>query len=313
MSSALCKCKSSNDKTNTFFFSLMSYRASIPNIGSISISNLRSVWKKHYQIRLLSEEKDLNLVCIITHFRDRHFTMILWPQCSLGTSTVEHLSTASSCHTGDQAKNNIYTAVMATLSQRKWTYAHRFRTKKGMEKKKNNSETIVVHVNNGCTLGKPLTLTRAEQMLGWFYVCINIDFCTPLKNMARKLKSHIPNVDDWNVPDGNLDWYWIACWEQNNAINHYCALFKKYLTQDPTMLWQTSSGGGYRPSRSLWRPCWRASVLRWSMSSRAVRSNTVGRRASGVEFFRSKMLEAQLPRGVSSRLTDRRFASSCGS
>lgn len=27
-------------KKNTFFFSLMSYRASIPNIGSISISNL---------------------------------------------------------------------------------------------------------------------------------------------------------------------------------------------------------------------------------------------------------------------------------
>lgn len=74
---------------------------------------------------------------------------------------------------------------------------------------------------------------------------------------------------------------------------------------------QTSSGGGYRPSRSLWRPCRRASVLRRSMSSGAVCSNTDGRRASGEEFFRSKILEAQLPRGVSSRLTDRRFASSC--
>ena len=31
-----------------------------------------------------------------THLRDRHFTMILWPQCSLGTSGREHLSTASS-------------------------------------------------------------------------------------------------------------------------------------------------------------------------------------------------------------------------
>lgn len=156
-------------------------------IFQISARFLFQIWgaygKKHYQIRLLSEEKDVNLICIITHFRDRHFTMILWPQCSLGTSTVEHLSTASSCHTGDQAKNNIYTAVMATLSQRKWTYAHSFRYKERIEKKKNNSESIVVHVNNGCTLGKPLsgTLTRAEQMLRWFCVCINLDFCTPLK------------------------------------------------------------------------------------------------------------------------------------
>lgn len=78
-----------------------------------------------------------------------------------------------------------------------------------------------------------------------------------------------------------------------------------------TKLRQTSSGGGYRPSRSLCRPCSRASVLRRSMSSAAVRSSTDGRRASGEEFFRSKILEAQLPRGVSSRLTDRLFASSC--
>lgn len=76
-------------------------------------------------------------------------------------------------------------------------------------------------------------------------------------------------------------------------------------------LGQTSSGGGYRPSRSVWRPCRRASVLRRSMSSGAVCSNTDGRRTSGDEFFRSKILEAQLPRGVSSRLSDRRFASSC--
>lgn len=73
---------------------------------------------------------------------------------------------------------------------------------------------------------------------------------------------------------------------------------------------QTSSGGGYRPSRSPWRPCRRALVLRRSMSSGAVCSSTEGRRASGEEFLRSKMLEAQLPRGVSSRLTERRFASS---
>lgn len=83
--------------------------------------------------------------------------------------------------------------------------------KERMEKEKNNSETIMVHVNNGCTLGEQLTLTRAEQMLSWFYVCINIDFCTPLKNMTRKLKSHIPDVDAWNVLDRNVDWYWIVC------------------------------------------------------------------------------------------------------
>lgn len=80
--------------------------------------------------------------------------------------------------------------------------------KERMEKKKNNSETIMVHVNNGCTLGKSLTLARAEQMLSWFYVCINIDFCTPLENMTRKLKSHIPDVDDWSVPVF-IDW--IVC------------------------------------------------------------------------------------------------------
>ena len=33
---------------------------------------------------------------------ERHFTMILWPQCSLGTSGTEHLSTASSWKTKDE-------------------------------------------------------------------------------------------------------------------------------------------------------------------------------------------------------------------
>lgn len=61
----------------------------------------------------------------------------------------------------------------------------------------------------------------------------------------------------------------------------------------------------------MWRPCWRASALRRSMSSAVVRSSTEGSSASGEEFFRSKMLEAQLPRGVSSMDTERRFASSC--
>lgn len=37
-----------------------------------------------------------------THLRDKHFTMILCPVCSLGTSGTEHLSTASSCHTHTQ-------------------------------------------------------------------------------------------------------------------------------------------------------------------------------------------------------------------
>lgn len=72
-----------------------------------------------------SEREDINVICCIpnvTHFRDRHLTMILCPQCSLGTSMEEHRSTASSCHTDNKDthtrtythQHNIYTDVMAT-------------------------------------------------------------------------------------------------------------------------------------------------------------------------------------------------------
>lgn len=61
----------------------------------------------------------MSAILNVTYFRDRHLTMILWPQCSLGTSMAEHLSTASSCHTETKAmykthRHNIYTDVMAT-------------------------------------------------------------------------------------------------------------------------------------------------------------------------------------------------------
>lgn len=116
---------------------------------------------------------------------------------------------------------------------------------------------------------------------------------------------HCPNAFQWDHQKRSITLYLGAML----SANSHCVQSSRMFSIDSFR--QTSSVGGYRPSRSLWRPCRRASVLRRSMSSGAVRSSTDGRRASGEEFFRSKILEAQLPRGVSSRLTDRRFASSC--
>lgn len=151
--------------------------------------------KKHYQIWLLSEEKYINLICIITHFRDRHFTIILWPQCSLGTSTLEHLSTASSCHTSNQAKNNIYTDVMATLSQRKWPYTDRLCIRNGWRRQRTNR--------------KPLSNNETKYIYfiqSWtnFMFILHLHKCrfmytTQIKN-TRKPKSH---VDGRNIPVGN--------------------------------------------------------------------------------------------------------------
>ena len=124
----------------------MSYRASIPNMGSISISNLKVYEETLTNVGAIRRKKDINFISLITYFRDRHFTIILWPQCSLGTSTVEHLSTASSCHTCDEAKNNIYTDGMATWSQRKWPYAHRRIKKNGGEKKLFENHFLIMAV-----------------------------------------------------------------------------------------------------------------------------------------------------------------------
>lgn len=165
MSSALCKCKSSNDKTNTFFFSLMSYRASIPNIGSISISNLRSVWKKtlpntaairgkrrkshlyYYSLQRQTLHHDPLATVLLGHFNSG---------ASLDSLVLPHRRPSQEqylhcCHGNTEPeKVNVCTQV---------SYKER------MEKEKNDSETIMVHVDDGCTLGKPLTLTRAEEML----------------------------------------------------------------------------------------------------------------------------------------------------
>lgn len=146
------------------------------------------VYEVYYQIWLLSEEKYINLICIITHFRDRHFTIILWPQCSLGTSTLEHLSTASSCHTGNQAKNNIYTDAMATLSQRKWAYAHRLCIRNGWRRQRTNRKPFS---NNGCTLRQnTFNLSRAEPMLSSYYIYINVDVCTLFKTKIPESQNH---------------------------------------------------------------------------------------------------------------------------
>lgn len=137
--------------------------------------------KKHYQIWVLWEEKDVNLISFITYFRDKHFTIILWPQCSLGTSTVEHLSTASSCHTCDKAKNNIDTDVMATWSQRVNICTQTY--KKGLRRGK---KTIWKQFcNNGCTFRQriftlptteqlPLTLTNISKCHADFHISINV-------------------------------------------------------------------------------------------------------------------------------------------
>jgi len=62
--------------------------------------------------------------------------MILWPQCSLGTSGTEHLSTASSCHT--EHRDNIYTDVMVT--QRLWNGNVYADTKTEMVRKQEHTE-----------------------------------------------------------------------------------------------------------------------------------------------------------------------------
>lgn len=99
--------------------------------------------------------KDINVSRYIsnaTHFRDRHLTMILWPQCSLGTSGTEHLSTASSCHTKKTHvqythQHNIYTDVMAT--EKVTACVHRYkgrrmqREKENLEERKANSSVEV--------------------------------------------------------------------------------------------------------------------------------------------------------------------------
>lgn len=134
----------------------------------------------------------------------------------LATVLLGHFDSGASLHSlvlpnRRQSQEQYLHCCHGNIEPEKVNVCTQISDKERMEKKKNNSETIMVHVNNGCTLEKTLTLTRPEQMLSWFYVCINIDFCTPLKNMTRKLKSYIPDIDDWNVPDGNLDWYWIVC------------------------------------------------------------------------------------------------------
>lgn len=287
-------------------------------VFQISAQFLFQTWrnmKKHYQIWVISEEKDINVLLFRTYFRDRHFTIILWPLCSLGTSTLEHLSTASSCHARDKAKNNIYTDVMATRSQRLWTNAHR-RIKKGQRRQKPIWKPFP---NNGCPFRQrtlapataeqiPLTSTNISQRHADFHISINVlrfNYATQKWPETSNHTSPLPRMFQLK------SLFMLRRYSFKNWL--LCPVYKITSLKFTECFWQTSSGGGYRPSRSLWRPCWRASVLRWSMSSRAVRSNTEGRRASGVEFFRSKMLEAQLPRGVSSRLTERRFASSCGS
>lgn len=77
------------------------------------------------------------------------------------------------------------------------------------------------------------------------------------------------------------------------------------------VLYCTSSRAGCRAKSSRWRLALRCSSLCRSISSLGARSRRWGRRASGREFFKSKMLQAQLPRGVSSIDIDRRFRSSC--
>lgn len=74
----------------------------------------------------------------------------------------------------------------------------------------------------------------------------------------------------------------------------------------------TSSRAGCRAKSSRWRLALRCSSLCLSISSLGARSRRWGRSASGSEFFKSKMLQAQLPRGVSSMDIDRLFRSSCG-
>lgn len=69
-----------------------------------------------------NNSKAIHVSCYIpnvAHFKDKHFTMILWPQCSFGTSGPEHLSTASSFHKENKVMyithtHTIYTDVMAT-------------------------------------------------------------------------------------------------------------------------------------------------------------------------------------------------------
>lgn len=72
----------------------------------------------------------------------------------------------------------------------------------------------------------------------------------------------------------------------------------------------TSSGAGCSAKSSLCLLDFLWSSLWWSISSFGVRSSRFGRRASGREFFRSKILHAQLPRGVSSIDIERRLRSS---
>lgn len=73
----------------------------------------------------------------------------------------------------------------------------------------------------------------------------------------------------------------------------------------------TSSRAGYRAKSSRLRWHLRWSSLCLSISSFGARSRRCGRSTSGREFFKSKMLQAQLPRGVSSMDIDLRFSSSC--
>lgn len=98
--------------------------------------------------------------------------------------------------------------------------------------------------------------------------------------------------------------------------NHSCNYFWKLWW--PTFISQvqagesTSSRAGCRAKSSRWRLALRCSSLCLSISSLGARSRRWGRSASGREFFKSKMLQAQLPRGVSSMDIDRLFRSSYG-
>lgn len=117
--------------------------------------------KKRNQPWVISEEEDINVLLLRTYLRDRHLTMILWPLCSLGTSTLEHRSTASSCHARHKAKSNIYTGVMATWSQTPSTTAHR------RIKKKDSGDTKTIwkpFSNHGCPFRRrTLAAVTAEQ------------------------------------------------------------------------------------------------------------------------------------------------------
>lgn len=103
----------------------------------------------------------------------------------------------------------------------------------------------------------------------------------------------------------------------NHSCNHFIHVTERKLSW-PRFILQvqagenTSSRAGCRAKSSRWRLALRCSSLCLSISSLGARSRRWGRSASGREFFKSKMLQAQLPRGVSSMDIDRLFRSSYG-